>query len=410
MLFPRYLWPALDTLFQHRLRSLLTVLGIAIGVTATVMMMALGRGVQGTIEQQFVQAGVTQLLVKGRPPPDASNTLASRHDQYELRWSDYQALTAPGSIPGLQAVVPVVRTQTAVRVQGHELWVDLLGVTPDYLTTSGHALAGGDFLDAEDSQGQRLVAVLGDGVVRHLFGSDAYPLHLWITLYGRKVQIIGVLAPRGTAEDYQILMPILTMQKRLLGMVTVSGEALVDEIHVRVASAVQVEEATRTIESLLRRQRRIGPLEHHDFAVTAADAEREALTEITDTMTLFLAAIAAISLLVGGVGVTNIMLVSLGERTREIGIRYSVGARVRDIAFMFLLESVLLCSLGGLLGVTICVYALVFLRGLWDPAPVLALDMVVQALVISIAVGLLAGVYPALRARHVTPVEALHSL
>ena len=407
MLVPRYLWPALDTLSQHRLRSLLTVLGIAIGVTATVVMMALGRGMQRTIDQQFTLTGVTNLLVKGRLPPDAIST---RHDQYSLRWSDYHVLATPGAIPGLQALLPVAQTRTTARVQGQELWVELLGVTPAYLAASGHTLAAGDFLREEDSQSQRLVAVLGDSVVRHLFGPDTHPLNLWITMYGRRVQVVGVLALRGTAADYQILMPFPTVQKRLLGMTTVSGEALVDEIHVQVATAGQVEEAIYTIQALLRQQRRIGPLEHDDFTVTAAKAERDALAKVTDTMTLFLASIASISLLVGGVGVTNIMLVSLGERTREIGIRYAVGARVRDIMFMFLLESILLCSLGGLLGIAICIYALVFLRKLWDPAPVLASVMILRALAISIAIGLLAGVYPALRARHVTPAEALRNL
>ena len=407
MLFPRYLWPAMDTLFQHRLRSLLTVLGIAIGVTATVITMALGRGMQRTIEQQFIQTGVTRLLVQGRSPPDATST---RHDQYSLRWSDYYVLSTPGAIPGLRALLPVARTRTVARVQGQELWVELLGVTPAYLAASEHALAAGGFLREEDSQSQRLVAVLGDAVVRHLYGPDSHPLNLWITMYGRKVQVVGVLAPRGTAADYQILMPFPTVQKRLLAMMTVSGEALVDEIHVRIATAGQVEEAINTIQALLRQQRRIGPLAHDDFAVTAANAERNALVEITDTMTFFLASIAAISLLVGGMGVTNIMLVSLGERTREIGIRYAVGARMRDIVLMFLLESVLLCSLGGVLGVAVCTYALVLLRDLWDPAPVLAPAMILQALAISMMVGLLAGMYPALRAQRVTPVEALRSL
>ncbi len=407
MPFPRYLSPALDTLLQHRLRSLLTVLGIAIGVTATVVVMALGRGMQQSIEQQFTRTGVTQLRVQGHTPPTVG---AAGHDRYELRWSDYQMLAAPGAIPGLQALLPVAQSRTAVRAQGKEQWIDLLGVTPDYLAAYGYVLAHGDALYDEDSQAQRLVAVLGDGVVRHLYGPDAVPLHLWITLYGRKVQVVGVLAPRGTVEDNQILIPFPTMQRRLLGRMTVSGETLVDEIRVQVATAAQVEGVILRVKELLRQHRQIGPLEHDDFVVEAADAEREALAAITDTLTLFLIAIAAISLLVGGVGVTNIMLVSLGERTREIGLRYAVGARVRDIVLMFLLESVLLCGLGGVLGVGVCVYALVVLRQLWDPAPILAPDMILLALGISMTVGLLAGVYPALRARHVTPVEALRSL
>ncbi len=407
MPFHRHLMPAWDMLAQHRIRSLLTVLGITIGMASTVIMMALGRGVQQEIDRQFDQAGLTLMTITGRPPLGAT---VNDHWQYELRWGDYLTLTEPGIIPGLDTIVPVAKSPAIVRWQGQEIWGELLGVTPAYLQASGRSLALGDFIREEDNQGLRLVAVLGAKLAGDLFGADAYPLNLWLTLYGKRIRVVGVMAPRGTQEDRQILLPFLTVQKRLLSMVAVSGEPLVDEIQVRIAEAEQIEPARRAIQNVLRRQRGIGSLDHDDFEVVRAVAEREALHEITATMTTFLAAIAAISLLVGGIGVTNIMLVSLGERTREIGIRYAIGACVRDITLMFLMESILLCTVGGVLGLAVCAYGILLLRGPLDIPASLGPDIVLLALAISMAVGLLSGVYPALRARRVTPAEALRSL
>lgn len=404
--FHLHLMPAWDILAQHRIRSLLTVVGITIGMASTVIMMALGRGVQQEIDSQFDQT-VTLMTVRGHPPVGAT---ANNHEQYELRWEDYWVLTEPGIIPGLDAIVPMAKSDAIVRWQGQDAWAALLGVTPAYLQASGRLLAFGDFISEEDNQELRLVAVLGAKLADDLFGTNAYPLDLWLTLYGKRVRVIGVMAPRGTQEDRQILLPFMTMQKRLLGMVAVSGEPLVDEIHVHISEVEQMEAARRAIQTVLRLQRGIGSLDPDDFAVEMAVAEREALHEITSSMTTFLAAIAAISLLVGGIGVTNIMLVSLGERTREIGIRYAIGACVRDITLMFLMESVLLCTLGGMLGLGVCAYGIILLRRLLDIPASLGLDIVLLALVISVTVGLLSGVYPALRARRITPAEALRTL
>ena len=408
MLFHRHLLPALDILAQHRIRSLLTVLGITIGMASTVIMLALGRGVQQEIDSQFDQNGLTLMTAIGRAPLGVKT---NNHGLYELRWKDYRALTEPGIVPGLDTIVPVAAKSPAmVHWKGRQAWGELVGVTPAYLQASGGLLAFGDFIREGDNQGMRLVAVMGAKLAADLFGTDAYPLDLWLILHGKRVRVIGVLAPRGTEQDRQILLPFMTVQKRLMGMVSVSGEPFVDEIHVRIAEAEQVPAARRAIQNALRLQRGVGSLEHDDFEVVMPAADLEALREINSSMTTFLAAIAAISLLVGGVGVTNIMLVSLGERTREIGIRYAIGACVRDITLMFLVESVLLCAGGGLLGVGVCAYGIIFLRRLLDIPAALGLDIVLLALAISVAVGLLSGVYPALRARRVTPAEALRGL
>ncbi len=406
MHFTSHLRPALEVLLQHRVRSGLTVLGIMIGISSTVIMLALGHGVQAQIEQTFTQAGVTLLTVMGRIPPDIQ---APSH-AHTLRWEDYQALVEPGNIPHLVTAMPLASTLVRVRWQDRQVRARMLGVTTDYLMITGHSLALGDFLSAEDNQSMSFVAVLGSRLASDLYAQGAYPLGTFLTVEGKRVQVIGVLQSSGTGTDYQILLPFHTMQKRLRRAVTVSGSALVDEIQVRVQDRHQVEEARTAIEEVLRWQRGIGPLDHDNFQVITLEAGREAVQDITGTMTLFLATIAGISLFVGGVGVTNIMLVSLGERTREIGIRYAVGATVRDITIMFLLESIILCGAGGVLGVSLCAYGVVLIRVLAEIPAQLSLNIVLLALFVSMTVGLLAGIYPALRARRVTPVEALRSL
>ncbi len=406
MHFTSHLRPALEVLLQHRVRSGLTVLGITIGISSTVIMLALGHGVQNQIEQTFNQAGVTLLTVTGRIPPDGQGPSHA----HQLRWEDYQALADPGNVPHLVTAMPLASTLVTVRWQDQQVRARMLGVTAAYPLMTGYRLALGDFLSAEDNRSLRLVAVLGSRLASDLYAQSAYPLGTFLTMEGKRVQVIGVMQPSGTEADYQILVPFHTMQKRLRQAVTVSGSALVDEIQVRVQDRHQVEEARQAMEAVLRWQRGVGPLDHDNFQVITAEAGRQAAQNITGVMTLFLATIAGISLFVGGVGVTNIMLVSLGERTREIGIRYAVGATVRDITLMFLLESIILCGAGGVLGVSLCAYGVVLIRVLASIPAQLSLNIVLLALFVSMTVGLLAGIYPALRARRVTPAEALRTL
>lgn len=256
----------------------------------------------------------------------------------------------------------------------------------------------------------RLVAVLGSRLASDLYTQGAYPLGTSPSVDGKRFRVIGVLAPTKTEVDYQVIVPFHTMQKRLRREATVSGSPLVDVIQVRVLDRHQVDGTRRAIQEVLRQHRGVGPLDQDDFRVVTQEAGREAMRSIADSLTLFLAAIAGISLFVGGVGVTNIMLVSLGERTREIGIRYAVGATVRDITAMFLWESVILCGIGGVIGISLCAYGVVLIRALSDIPAQLSIDIVALALCVSLTVGLLAGIYPALRARRLAPAEALRSL
>ncbi len=406
MHFTSHFRPALEVLLQHRVRSGLTVLGITIGISSTVIMLALGHGMQDQIEQTFTEAGVTLLTVTGRRPPDVQGA----SNAHKLRWEDYQALVEPGNIPYLVTAMPLASNLVTIRWQDRQVRARMIGVTTAYLSIAGHRLALGDFLSEEDNRGMRLVGVLGSGLASSLYAQNTYPLGTSLTVEGKRLEIIGVMAHSGTEADYQIIVPFHTLQKRLRRAVTVSGSPLMDEIQVRVQARHQVADARQVMQEVLRWQRGIGPLEHDNFRITTLEAGREAVQDITRTLTVFLATIASISLFVGGVGVTNIMLVSLGERTREIGIRYAVGATVRDITLMFLLESILLCGAGGVIGVSLCAYGVVLIRVLADVPAKLSLNILLLALFVSMTVGLLSGIYPALRARRVTPSEALRSL
>ncbi len=401
-----HLRTALEVLLQHRVRSGLTVMGITIGISSTVVMLALGRGVQDQIEQSFSRAGVTLLTVIARTPPGVPESTRSR----ELHWEDYEALVAPGRIPHLVDAAPLASSMTEVRWQNRQVRVRLLGVTAAYKQSANLRLALGEFLSDEDDRSMRLVAVLGSRLASDLYTQGAYPLGTSPSVDGKRFRVVGVLAPTKTEVDYQVIVPFHTMQKRLRRAATVSGSPLVNEIQVRVLDRHQVDDTRRAIEEVLRQHRGVGPLDHDDFRVVTQEAGREAMRSIADSLTLFLAAIAGISLFVGGVGVTNIMLVSLGERTREIGIRYAVGATVRDITAMFLWESVILCGIGGVTGISLCAYGLVLIRALSDIPAKLSIDIVALALCVSLTVGLLAGIYPALRARRLAPAEALRSL
>ncbi|MXZ23291.1 MAG: ABC transporter permease [Caldilineaceae bacterium SB0665_bin_21] len=401
-----HLRTALEVLLQHRVRSGLTVMGITIGISSTVVMLALGRGVQDQIEQSFSRAGVTLLTVIPRTPPGASGSAQS----YKLYWTDYEVLVAPGRIPHLLDAVPLASSMTDVLWQNRRVRVRLLGATAAHRQSAGLRLALGEFLSDEDDRSMRLVAVLGSRLASDLYTQGAYPLDTSLSVAGKRFRVIGVLAPTRTETDYQVIVPFRTMQKRLRRAESVSGSPVVDEIRIRVGDRDQVDDARRTIEEVLRPHRGVGPLDQDNFRVVTMEAGREAVQGIADSLTLFLAAIAGISLFVGGVGVTNIMLVSLGERTREIGIRYAVGATVRDITAMFLWESVILCGIGGVTGISLCAYGVVLIRALSDIPAKLSIDTVVLALAVSLTVGLLAGIYPALRARRLAPAEALRSL
>jgi len=401
---------ALSSLGANKLRSALTVLGIVIGVAAVIALVSIGRGAEASITAQIQSVGTNLLFVRPGSAQQgavvgAAGTAAS------LTLDDAAALTDAPSVVG---VSPEVNGRGQVVFLSLNTNTRVVGVTPDYLWVSNYELADGEFVSQANVTARSTVVVLGSAVADALFGGTQGAVGQTVRLNGQPYRVIGVLTSKGGSgfgnQDDQVLVPLTTAQKRLLGARFFGGSNSLDVINVQVADARQVTQAKEEISAILRERHRVLEGEE-DFSVQSQEDILGALTQVTDTLTLFLGGIAAISLVVGGIGIMNIMLVSVTERTREIGIRKAVGARRQDILVQFLVESAVLSMLGGLIGVSLgWLISQVIGRvqlGASGITPVVSADTVLLATAFSMAVGLFFGIYPATRAAALEPVEAL---
>ncbi len=401
---------ALANLNANKMRSTLTILGIVIGVAAVIAMVSIGRGVQTSITQRIQSIGTNLLFVyPGRV--QQGGVMGAAGSAASLTLADAEAIAQAPSVVG---VAPLVESRVQVVYLGQNLNSSLLGVTPSYLWVSHYEMADGEFLSEANLTARSTVVVLGSAVADSLFGGSAGAVGQTIRLNGQPYRVVGVLASRGGTGmgslDDRVLIPLTTAQTRLTGPRFFGGSSSVSVIYVQVADESRVEAATEEISAILRERHRV--LEgDEDFLIQSQEDILEASTQISDTLTLFLGGIAAISLVVGGIGVMNIMLVSVTERTREIGIRKAVGARRRDILVQFLLESAMLSLAGGIIGIAVGWVASRVIGatqlGTSGVTPVVGLDTVLMATLFSIAVGLFFGVYPATRAASLNPIEAL---
>jgi putative ABC transport system permease protein len=401
---------ALESLGANKLRSALTILGIVIGVAAVIALVSIGRGAQAQITSQIESIGTNLVFV--RPGSIQQGGVASASGSAAtLTQDDAEALYGAPAVIG---VAPEVNGRAQVAYLGQNANTRAVGVTPEYLTVRNFELADGEFISSANVVARSSVVVLGSGVAEDLFGGTAGAVGQSVRLNGASYRVIGVLASKGGSgfgsQDDQVLVPLTTAQTRLLGSSRFRGANVLSQISVEIADADAVEQAIADITAVLRE--RHGTVEgEDDFSVQNQQDQLEAITEVTNTLTLFLGGIAAISLLVGGIGIMNIMLVSVTERTREIGVRKALGARRRDILYQFLIESATLSLVGGLIGILLgwLISQLVGRVQLGGSAitPVVDLDSVVLATGFSIAVGLFFGIYPATRAATLEPVEAL---
>ncbi len=401
---------ALANLNANKMRSALTILGIVIGVAAVIAMVSIGRGVEASITDRIRSVGTNLLFVyPGRA--QQGGVMGAAGSAASLTLADAEAIAEAFSVVG---VAPLVESRAQVVYLSQNTNSSLLGVTPSYLWVGNYELADGDFISDANLTSRSTVAVLGSAVADTLFGGSAGAVGQTIRLNGQPYRVIGVLASRGGTGmgslDDRVLIPLTTAQTRLTGPRFFGGSNSVSVINVQVAEASQVETATQEISAILRERHRVLEGEE-DFVIQSQEDILEASTEISDTLTLFLGGIAAISLVVGGIGVMNIMLVSVTERTREIGIRKAVGARRRDILVQFLLESAVLSLAGGIIGIAVGWVASRVIGATQiatsGVTPVVGLDTVLMATLFSIAVGLFFGVYPATRAAGLDPIEAL---
>ncbi len=400
----RSAWRALTA---NPMRSLLTMLGIIIGVAAVITMIAVGSGAQERVESQIKALGSNIMLVL----PGSQNAAGVRLGAQSGQWlSEFDGAAIAAEVPEVQAVAPSSRTSSQV-VFGNTNWnTFIFGTTPDYHEVRDWPVISGREFEAADMQGSGKVALLGLSVVQQLFG-DTDPLGQTIRVRQVPLTVIGVLGRKGQNalgqdQDDVVIVPISTFRNRILG--TTSGRLKrVGTLNVKVLEGQSMQAAEDKIRELLRQRRRLQPGQDDDFSVRNLSEMLQAQEASSRVMTTLLAAVAGVSLIVGGIGIMNIMLVSVTERTREIGLRMAVGARSRDILGQFLIEATLLSVLGGALGVVLGSGA-TWVLAWWAEWPVsLSPKAVVLAVGFSAAVGVFFGYYPARRAAHLLPIQAL---
>ncbi len=396
---------AVESLYSNKMRSGLTVLGIVIGVGAVIAMLAIGRGAEESITGSIGSIGTNLLFVVEGAGDEVRNPKP-------LSLGDANAIRDPFAVPSVIGVAPLISGTVEVGYGREGAFTQGFGVTPDYLSVRNVELEEGSFITEAHMLGRSAVVVLGPEVAEKLFGRTSGLEGEAIRIDGQPFRVLGVTVARGgsgfTNEDDRVLVPLTTAQTRLLRR---SAPDEVDMIMAQAISSDAVPLAQEEIAAVLRTRHRT-PIGQDDFTVFTQQNFLDTAATITGVLTIFLGGIAAISLLVGGIGIMNIMLVSVTERTREIGLRKAIGARKRDILFQFLTESSLLSLAGGIVGVALG-WGLSLLVGAIaaandaDLTPIVNLDAVLLATLFSAGVGLFFGLYPAKRAADLEPVEAL---
>ena len=405
MKFIKVVDEALESLNANKLRAALTMLGIVIGVAAVIAMLAVGAGAQDTILGSIGGIGTNLLFVfQGNMQEEVRN-------EEPLTMGDVTALSDIYQAPHIQSVAPVVYDTLNASFGGESSTPEIFGVTPEYGVVRNYGLLEGEFITDENVNGRASVALLGPEVADKLFGRRTLVTGETIRIDGQPFRVVGVLEPKGGgslgSEDNVILVPITTARVRLLDR----ERDHVDVIYVQAVDSDSVPIVNEEIAQILRNRHRT-EVGADDFTIFSQEDFLSVAGTITNVLTIFLGGIAAISLLVGGIGIMNIMLVSVTERTREIGLRKALGARKVDILLQFITESSLLSLFGGIIGILFG-WLISFAVGRIATAsgtpfePVVDLNAILLATLFSTAVGLFFGIYPANRAANLEPVEAL---
>lgn len=407
---------AWNGLNANKMRSGLTMLGVIIGVAAVISLLSIGQGVQESITGSITGAGSNLLFVApgsfqmgGVESPSGSAA--------SLTYSDAQAIADPRNVPDAALIAPEFGMNTQVIFGSANINTKVTGITPEYMDAFGLEVGRGRFISENDVTGRGTVAVLGSDAARDLFGGfDPIGQKIKISIPGASggrvsLTVIGILSPQGGSRfsdpDNAVLVPITTAQTRLFDGRNSQGELIITSVNVEAVSDERVDDVTTQINTLLLRRHGFRPGEDGDFSVVSQADLLDSITQITNILVVFLGAIAAISLLVGGIGIMNIMLVSVTERTREIGLRKAMGARKTDILTQFLLEAVILSLSGGAIGIAFGVGIARLVDASGVTSAIITTDAVLLAVSFSVAVGLFFGIYPANHAAGLKPIEAL---
>jgi putative ABC transport system permease protein len=393
---------ALKSIFKSRMRSLLTALGIIIGVAAVIVMVAIGDGAQAQVEQQISALGSNLIIIF----PGSTNSGGIRMGAGSINrftMEDVEKIQEEATL--IKAVSPIVRTGGQV-IGGTGNWsTQVQGVATNFLEIREWPLASGEFFTDKDIVSRAKVAVLGQTVVTQLFPNED-PIGQQIRIRNVPFKVIGVLSSKGqssfgTDMDDIIMAPATTVLDRLVGGIYITY------IQASAISTNQIDAAQDQLKTIMREAHHIQPGEDDDFTVRNQAELTEAATQTSKILTILLASVAGVSLIVGGIGIMNIMLVSVTERTREIGIRLSVGARTSDVMIQFLTEAIVLSLAGGLIGVLLSIGIIFILNNYTSMMAVISLEIIFIAVSFAGIIGIFFGFYPARKAANLNPIDAL---
>ena len=391
---------ALDAIRTNKLRTALTMLGIVIGIAAVITMVALGEGAQRAVQDQIQSLGTNVLTVRSG---SGWFSRGGRSDAVFLTADQAEAVEQGAS--AVEAVAPEMDNSYQVEVGRANGNFRVVGTSPALPEVSNFELMMGRFFDEQENQGRRRVAVLGGTVPEGLGMEPVELLGRRITIRNIPFDVVGILEEKGGggffSQDDQIFVPVRTAQFRLMGTERIGS------FDAKVAEGASLDVATMQIEEILRREHRLRPGEDNDFWIQNRADLMGTMQETTQTFTYLLGGIAAVSLLVGGIGIMNIMLVSVTERTKEIGLRKALGARRRDVLFQFLVEALALCIGGGILGILLGAGAARAFSSFANWNTAVSVEAVLLAVIFSAAVGLFFGLWPARRAAALDPIDAL---
>ena len=390
---------AWSSIISNKMRSLLTMLGIIIGVAAVIALMSIGYGVQSSIESNISSLGTNTITITpgtGRKP----GIRPAAGSMQTLTYKDYEAIK---NLPNISYAAPLVNTSYVV-VNGNKNWTTrIYGCTEDYAKLSDLNVSEGRFWTAREYNERARVAVIGQTVATSLFGEES-PIGQKIRINGDPFTVIGLLEAKGYSfmdQDDRILIPFTTVQERMLHITYVNNIAISSE------NSSDLSQIETDVTNLLRLRHHIATGADDDFSIQNSQDLLKTMESTTRTLTIFLGSIAAISLLVGGIGIMNIMLVSVTERTKEIGLRMAVGARPQDIMRQFLLEAVLLCVVGGALGIMLGKAISIIVSRTMNWATASSPEAMALAVGVSVFIGLAFGWYPSWKASKMDPIDAL---
>lgn len=394
---------ALRALARNKMRTILTMLGIIIGVGAVICTVAIGEGASNQVQQQILSLGDNIIFIAAGSVNKGGVHMGSEATK-TLTVGDSKAILA--EVPFIKWISPAVGYGGQIVYGSNNWFTHISGVSPDYLKIRSWPLAAGGVFSQEDVDSAANVCILGQTVVKNLFAPSVDPVGKTVRISNLPFRVVGVLVTKGSSpfggdEDDIVLAPYTTVQKKLAGI------SWINFMMMSADSAADIQPAEEQITALLRQRHHLRPNEDNDFIIRSPTDFAQAQAKSGDVMTLLLASIASVSLLVGGIGIMNIMLVSVTERTREIGVRMAVGATESDVQRQFLSEAIVLSLLGGSVGIVAGIVGSIFVaRALHWPTLVSPTSILI-AVIFSAAVGIFFGYYPARRAARLDPIEAL---